>query len=468
MYVQQLYTNCLSEAAYYIESDGQAAIIDPLRDVEPYLALAKSRGATITYIFETHFHADFVSGHIDLGEATGAPIIYGPGTKTEYPVVVANDGDVFKLGKVSLTALHTPGHTLESTCWLLKDETGTDHALFSGDTLFIGDVGRPDLSSGNLSSQELAAMLYDSLHTKIMPLADDVVLYPAHGAGSSCGKNMGPETQSTIGEQKLNNYALQAQTKEAFVAAVTEGISEAPKYFAVNARINQEGYAPLAGIMKTALQPLDIDTFKQLKAQEDVVLLDSRHAQEFADGYVPDSIGIGLEGRFAEWAGNLLPFDKKLLLVATPGTEEETVRRLARVGFDKFCGYLDGGFATWQQHNQTVDLIITIEPDELAMDMPFDDRLLVVDVRTETEFGNSHVVDATNIPLAELTDPGRMAMLPEDANLYLHCAGGYRSIIAASLFKQQGIHNVRNVAGGYNAIKLEKGIATTAEQAVLN
>lgn len=468
IYVQQLYTNCLSEAAYYIESEGQAAIIDPLRDIEPYLALAKSRGTSIAYIFETHFHADFVSGHIDLGQTTGAPIVYGPGTETDYPVVVANDGEVFNLGKVSFTALHTPGHTLESTCWLLKDDKGEDYALFSGDTLFIGDVGRPDLSSGNLSSQELAGMLYDSLQQKIMPLADGVILYPAHGPGSSCGKNLGPETQSTIGLQKQTNYALQPQTKAEFVTALTEGLSEAPRYFAINARINKEGYAPLEGILSKGLQPLDIETFKRLKAQDNVLVLDSRHALEFANGYVPDSVGIGLEGRFAEWAGSLLPFDKTLLLVAAPGTEEETIVRLARVGFDKFGGYLAGGFAAWHQHGEPIDLIITIEPDELAMDMPFDDKLLVVDVRTETEFGNGHVVDATNVPLAELTDPGRMAMLPEDANLYVHCAGGYRSIIAASLLKQQGLHNVRNISGGYNAIKTEKGIALTAEQAVLN
>jgi len=311
-------------------------------------------------------------------------------------------------------------------------------------------------------------MLYDSLQQKIMPLADGVILYPAHGPGSSCGKNLGPETQSTIGLQKQTNYALQPQTKAEFVTAVTEGLSEAPRYFAINARINKEGYAPLEGILSKGLQPLDIETFKRLKAQDNVLVLDSRHALEFANGYVPDSVGIGLEGRFAEWAGSLLPFDKTLLLVASPGTEEETMVRLARVGFDKFGGYLAGGFAAWHQHGEPIDLIITIEPDELAMDMPFDDKLLVVDVRTETEFGNGHVVDATNVPLAELTDPGRMAMLPEDANLYVHCAGGYRSIIAASLLKQQGLHNVRNISGGYNAIKTEKGIALTAEQAVLN
>ena len=468
MYIEQLYTNCLSEAAYYIESKGEAAIIDPLRDIDTYINLAKSRGATIKYVFETHFHADFVSGHIDLGKATGAPIVYGPDTHTDYPVTVAKDGQSFTLGSISLMALHTPGHTLESTCWLLKDEAGKDYALFSGDTLFIGDVGRPDLSSGNLTSAELAALLFDSLQNKIMPLADDVLLYPAHGPGSSCGKNLGPETFSTIGIQKMTNYALQPQTKAAFIDAVTDGLGEAPRYFAINARINKEGYAPLQVILERGNIPLDIEAFKTKLKDEDTLVLDTRNAQEFADGFVPGSISIGLEGRFAEWAGSLLPFDKNLLLVTDKGREEESIVRLARVGFEKFGGYLQGGIEAWKAAGETMDLIINIEADELAMDMPNDENLVVIDVRNEAEFGSGHVSGATNLPLKDLTDPGNIALLPETANLYVHCAGGYRSIIAASLIKREGIHNLRNVVGGWAAIKEQDGIAQEKEEAVLN
>lgn len=468
MYIQQLYTTCLSEAAYYVESNGEAAIIDPLRDIDTYIDLAKQRNTEIKYVFETHFHADFVSGHIDLGKATGAPIVYGPKTETEYEVTVAKDGEVFKLGDTTFTALHTPGHTLESTCWLLKDAEGREHAVFTGDTLFIGDVGRPDLSSGNMDTDQLAGMLYDSLQSKIIPLADDVLVYPAHGPGSACGKNIGTETFSTIGEQKRANYALQAQTKEQFVAAVTEGLEEAPPYFAINARINKEGYASLDAILEKGKVALPAEAFAARLKKDDVVLLDTRPSATFAEGFIPNAVSIGLDGRFAEWAGGLLPFDKPMLLVTEIGKEEESLIRLARVGFDKMEGYLDGGFEAWRKEDRPFDLIIDIEADELAMDIPHDPKLVVVDVRNESEFASGHVAGAFNLPLKDMNDPGEIALLPEDANLYVHCAGGYRSIIASSLLKRQGLHNIRNIQGGWNKIKEQPEIKTEKETAVLN
>lgn len=467
MYIQQLYTKCLSEAAYYIESDGEAAIVDPLRDIDDYLNLAKERNATIKYIFETHFHADFVSGHLELANATKAPIVFGPGTKTNFPIVLAKDEELFRLGNIAIQALHTPGHTLESTCYLVKDEAGKDHAIFTGDTLFIGDVGRPDLSSGNLSSEELAGMLYDSLNSKIVPLNNDVIVYPAHGPGSSCGKNIGSETKSTIGLQKLANYALQPQTKEAFIAAVIDGLTEAPKYFQINARINKEGYAALDGIMEKGMKALSVNDFKALM-NEDMIIVDARPASEFTKGFIPSSIFIGLEGRFAEWAGSLLPFDKPMLLVTPVGQEDETITRLARVGFDKIEGHLAGGFEAWQKAGEKIDLIIDVEADELAMDIPFDPNLLVVDVRKEAEFGDGHIKDAINMPLGDLTDVATIANLEENMNVYVHCAGGYRSVIALSLMKRQGVHNVRNIVGGWDEIKKQKGIEIEKEESVLN
>ncbi|MEP7236880.1 MAG: MBL fold metallo-hydrolase [Ferruginibacter sp.] len=467
MVIKQLYTGCLSEAAYYIESEGEVAIIDPLRDTDEYIKLAKENNAGIKYIFETHFHADFVSGHIDLSKQTGAPIIYGPGAKTDYAVYNSKDNEIFKLGKISFQVLHTPGHTLESTCYLLRDEKDKPHAIFTGDTLFVGDVGRPDLSSGNMSTAELAAIMYDTLQNKILPLADDIIVYPAHGAGSSCGKNMGPETFSTIGEQKKSNYALQPQSKEAFVAAVTQDLAIAPKYFAINAQINMKGYESLDIIKQKALTPLSIAEFKKLQ-EEDVLVLDTRHASVFTNGFVPGSIFIGLEGRFAEWAGSLLSFNKPMVLVTEPGKEEESVIRLSRVGFDKIQGYLDGGFEGWKAAGETVDLIIDVEADELAMDMPHDPNLVVVDVRRETEFADGHIVDAQNLPLNEMNDVLNLSHFDDNQNLYIHCAGGYRSVIAASLLKREGTHNIRNVLGGWGKIKEQKDIKTQKEASVLN
>lgn len=469
MFIHQLYTGCLSEAAYYIESNGEAAVIDPLRDIDAYLQLAKERNATIKYIFETHFHADFVSGHLDLAKATGAMIIYGPQTDTKLPVYIAKDNESFPLGAITIRVLHTPGHTLESSCFLVSDETGKDHSLFTGDTLFVGDVGRPDLAQKgeSLTMQDLAGMLYDSLHTKVMTLADEVIVYPAHGAGSACGKNLGPNTYSTIGEQKQNNYALKADSKEAFIKAVTEGLDAPPQYFPINALINKEGYESIDTILEEGLKPLSIAAVKEAIAS-DVLLVDTRPGAVFTQGFIPGSIFIGLEGRFAEWAGSILPFDKAIVLVTEKGQERESVVRLARVGFSLIAGYVDGGYEAWKASGEEIDMIIDVEPDELAMDIPFDEHLVVLDVRKPTEYAEGHIKDAVNMPLSEMTDPAKMADLEEEQNIYVHCAGGYRSIIAASLLKRQGIHNLRNVVGGWNKIREQETIKIDKDKTVLN
>jgi len=454
MFVQQLYTGCISESAYYIESNGIAAIIDPLRDIDAYLQLAKQRNATIKYIFETHFHADFVSGHLDLAAATGASIVYGPNTVTKFEVTVAKDKQVFEIGDTTLQVLHTPGHTLESSCYLLKDEAGKDHAIFTGDTLFVGDVGRPDLAQkdNEITIEDLAGMLYDSLHEKIMPLADDVIVYPAHGAGSSCGKNLGSETFSTIGTQKQTNYALQPQTKEDFIIAVTDGLAAPPQYFPINAKINKEGYESLDTVLANGLKALTVAAFKEQITTFEPIILDTRNATLFTQGFIPGAISIGLEGRFAEFAGSILPFDKAILLVCEPGTEKESIVRLARVGFENMIGHLAGGFDAWAKAGEPIDLIIDVEADELAMDLPFDPNMVIVDVRKISEFDKGHIKEALTIPLDELTDPASMANFDDNQNIYIHCAGGYRSVIASSLIKRQGIHNIRNVVGGFKAI----------------
>jgi glyoxylase-like metal-dependent hydrolase (beta-lactamase superfamily II)/rhodanese-related sulfurtransferase len=467
MFIKQLYTGCLSEAAYYVESEGEAAIIDPLRDIDVYLQLAKERKAKIKYIFETHFHADFVSGHLDLAKTTGAPIIYGPHTETNFPIHKAEDGELFYLGDSTITVLHTPGHTIESSCYLVRTPDGSPPALFTGDTLFVGDVGRPDLSSGSLSREELAGMLYDSLQSRILPLPDEVIVYPAHGPGSSCGKNLGPNTFSTLKEEKESNYALKAQSKEDFVRVVTDGLDAPPSYFSVNARINKEGYDSLEEVLDNGLRSLDLASFKKWM-EEDAILLDTRPSVVFVAGFIPGAISIGLDGRFAEWAGSLLPFDKPIILVTAPGEEKESVIRLARVGFDKMKGFLEGGLSAWHTAGEPIDMIIDVLADELAMDIPFDENLVVLDVRRETEFADGHVKDAVNIPLHELADPGTMVNLDEPFNVYIHCGGGYRSVIAASLLKRQGIHNIRNISGGWKTIKDQKGIEIVKDKSVLN
>ena len=469
MYVEQLYTGCLSEAAYYIESEGEAAIIDPLRDIDEYLYLANERKTSIKYIFETHFHADFVSGHIDLGKATGAPIVYGPGTVTKFPVHVAKDGEKFSIGKLTIEVLHTPGHTLESSCYLLKDESGKDYCVFTGDTLFVGDVGRPDLAQkgADLTMQDLAGMMYDSIHNKLFPLADNVIVYPAHGAGSACGKALGNETFSTIGEQKKHNYALEATTKEEFIEKVTEGIAAPPLYFPINAQINKEGYESLDEVLEQGLRSLTVREFKNV-LNDDNIVLDTRVETEFVKGFVPHSVNIGLNGRFAEWAGSLLPFDKPIYLVTDIGKEKETIVRLARVGFEKIDGYLAGGFEAWKKAGEKADMIVDVEPDELLMDMQFDKNLVVLDVRKENEYAEGHLADSMNLPLGEMTDPATMSNIEDGHNLYVHCAGGYRSVIACSLLKRQGIHNLRNIAGGWNAIKQLEKVEIVKEKSVLN
>lgn len=469
MYIRQLYTGCISEAAYYIESNGEAAIVDPLRDIEVYLDLANERKATIKYIFETHFHADFISGHIDLGKATGAPIVYGPETDTKFPAYIAKDGEKFNIGDITIEVLHTPGHTLESSCYLLNDETGKNHCIFTGDTLFVGDVGRPDLAQKgeSLTVHDLAGMLYDSLQQKIMPLADDVIVYPAHGPGSSCGKNLGPDTDSTIGMEKQFNYALKAANKDEFIKAVTDGIPPPPQYFPINARINKEGYSSLDEVLNKAMTALSVDEFKKRK-EKDAIVLDTRHSNIFSEGFIPGSISIGLNGRFAEWAGSLLPFDVPLLLVSEPGKEKESIIRLARVGLDRVEGYLEGGFEAWKNQGEPIDMIIDVEADELMMDIPFDKNLIVLDVRKPVEFAEGHLNEAINLPLQEMTDPANMANFEDRHNLYVHCASGYRSVIAASLLKRQGIHNLRNIAGGWNKIKEQEKVQIVKDASVLN
>ena len=469
MLIKQLYTSCLSEAAYYIESGGEAAVVDPLRDIDAYLQLAKERNTRIKYIFETHFHADFVSGHIDLAKATGATIVYGPQTVTGFDVHVARDGETFRLGELQIEVLHTPGHTLESTCYLLKDAQGKDHCVFTGDTLFVGDVGRPDLAQKgeDLTMEDLAGMMYDSLHSKIIPLADDVIVYPAHGPGSACGKNLGPNTQSTIGTEKASNYALKAESRAEFIKSVTDGLAAPPAYFPINAQINKEGYDSLDKLMSQGLQALSIPEVKEQIAGGALVV-DTRHAEIFTQGFIPESIFIGLEGRFAEWAGSILPFDKKLILVTEPGKEKETITRLARVGFSKMGGFVDGGFDAWKAAGEPIDMIIDVEADEMAMDLPFDENIVVMDVRKPAEYANGHVKNAVNVPLDEMTDPAVLAEVEENQNLYVHCAGGYRSVIAASLLKRQGIHNFRNVLGGWNKIKEQVKIKQEKQTNVLN
>jgi hydroxyacylglutathione hydrolase len=469
MFIKQLYTGCISEAAYYIESNGEAAIIDPLRDIDVYLELATERKTKIKYIFETHFHADFVSGHVDLGKVTDAPIVYGPGTVTKFAAYIATDGERFAIGDLAIEVLHTPGHTLESTCYLLKDETGKDHCVFTGDTLFVGDVGRPDLAqkTDGITPADLAGMMYDSLQSKIVPLSDDVIVYPAHGPGSSCGKNLGPDTDSTIGVEKQFNYALKAKSREEFVKLVTDGIPPPPLYFPINAKINKEGYDSLDEVLEQGMKTLSINEFKKLM-EEEVVILDTRNSSVFPQGFIPGSVSIGLDGRFAEWAGSLLPFDSPLLLVSDPGKEKESIIRLARVGLDKVQGYLEGGYETWKKSGEPIDLIIDIEADELMMDIPFDKNLVVLDVRKPVEYAEGHLSDAINLPLSEMTDPASMANIDDRHNVYVHCAGGYRSVIAASLLKRQGIHNIRNIAGGWGEIKKQEKAEIVKEASVLN
>lgn len=453
MIVEQLYTGCLAQGAYYIESEGEAAIIDPLRETTPYMRKADKAGAKIKYIFETHFHADFVSGHLDLAKKTGATIVYGPNANTSYEVHKATDGEVFKLGNVWIKVLHTPGHTLESATYLLIDENGKDQAIFTGDTLFIGDVGRPDLAiKGDLTEHDLAGMLYDSLHTKIMPLADDVIVYPAHGAGSACGKNMSKETTDTLGNQKMFNYALRAKSKAEFVEQVLEGLSKAPAYFAQNARLNKEGYEPIDQVMQRGTQALSPVEFEAAVNETGAVMLDVREAVDFAKGFIPNSINIGLNGQFAPWVGALIPdLTQPIALITPAGLERETIVRLARVGYDQCIGYLEGGFSAWEQADKEQDTIESISADTFADRLKQRPTALVVDVRKPTEFEAEHIDGAENLPLDTLNE--HLALIPRNETVYVHCAGGYRSMVANSILKARGFDQIVNVEGGLAAIK---------------
>jgi rhodanese-related sulfurtransferase len=389
---------------------------------------------------------------LELANKTGATIVYGPDTDASFNFHKAKDGEEFNIGSITIKAIHTPGHTLESTCYLLSDKQGVHHSIFTGDTLFVGDVGRPDLFSGDLSKEELAAKMYHSLNSKIKPLEDHIIVYPAHGPGSSCGKNLGPETTSTIGIQKNSNYALQEMTEQEFIQKVTVGLTEAPAYFPINAQINKKGYESLDVVKSKGLTPLSVADFKQ-KIEEGAIILDTRNSSVFTECFIPESISIGLDGRFAEWAGNLLPFKQKLILVTEIGKEDESITRLARIGYDSVEGYLEGGIQSWVDAHEQIDIIIDIEPDELAMDLPHDLRLEVIDVRNEQEFLDGHIQGASNMPLKGFSDIMNLAMVNHEHNLYIHCAGGYRSVIAASILKRQGFHNLRNVLGGYSKIK---------------
>ena len=454
MYIEQIYTGCLAQASYYIESNGEAAVIDPIRDYLSYLSLASDRGAKIKYVFETHFHADFVSGHIDLAKAAGTPIVFGPETQTSFEVHIAKDGEVFQIGDITITALHTPGHTPESTSYLLKDEQGKDNALFTGDTLFIGDVGRPDLFDGKYTKEEMATRLYNSLNNKIKTLNDDVIVYPAHGAGSSCGKKLGPERSSTIGVQKQTNYALQPMDVNAFVKEVTEGISAAPDYFSKNANLNKNGYADYDTVMEKGLTELSVPAFEKAM-QEGATVIDSRIPDVFEQGFVKGSVNIGLNGQYAIWAATLIDLKTPLILVCDTGKEKESVMRLTRTGFENILGFLKGGYEAWKEAGKDIDLIISIDAEELALDAKFDEKIHILDVRKPDEWNESHVKKAEHISLQDLED--QTGRLDKNQTYYVHCAGGYRSMIAASLLKEKGFPNVKNVLGGFNKIK-ESGI----------
>lgn len=447
MYIQQLYTNCLAEAAYYIESNGEAAIIDPLRETDPYIDLAESRGAKIKYVFETHFHADFVSGHIDLARKTGAQIVYGPTAKAGYDIYEAADEEVFALGEITLKLLHTPGHTLESMCLLLRDAQGKDYAIFTGDTLFVGDVGRPDLAvKSDLSKEDLAGLLYDSIESKILPLKDDVIVYPGHGAGSACGKNIGKETQSTLGEQRKNNYALNCASREDFVQQVSSGLDAPPKYFFMDAGINKNGYDSIDEVMARNAIGLNPSEFEAEMAKGTIVL-DARDADTFEKGFIPGSINIGLNGQYAVWVGSLLDNATPILIVSDEGKEKEAVLRLARVGYEHVYGFLKGGFEAWLVQGKPIELIDSIEPQEmLGIDMH-----TIIDVRNPSEWHAGVLEGAELIPLSKLEE--QIAHLDRNQKFLIHCAGGYRSMMAASIMKKHGFEHVKNVRGGINKIK---------------
>ena len=452
MKIEQIYTGCLAQGAYYIVSENEAAIIDPLREIQPYLDRLEKDHVTLKYIFETHFHADFVSGHLDLSKNTNAPIIYGPTAKPNFEAIIAEDGQVFEIGKIKIKVLHTPGHTLESSTFLLIDEDGKEHAIFSGDTLFLGDVGRPDLAQKgkDLTQEDLAGMLYDSLQKKILPLSDDIIVYPAHGAGSACGKNMQKETVDILGNQKKTNYALNQPDKESFVREVLDGLSAPPKYFGMNVAMNKSGYESFENVKNKGLNPVSVQDFENVAEVSGALILDTRNAADFHKGFVPNSINIGLKGDFAPWVGALIVDVKQpLLLITDSGSEEETITRLARVGFDNVIGYLDGGFESWKNSGKEIDEIRRISADEFSKEIH--ENSTVIDVRKPTEYEAEHVNEAFSKPLNTIND--WMSNIDDKEHFYIHCAGGYRSMIAASILNSRGIRNFTEIEGGFNKIK---------------
>lgn len=456
MKIEQIYTGCLAQGAYYIESNGEAAIIDPLREVQPYIDKAEKNNAKIKYVFETHFHADFVSGHQDLSAKTGAPIVYGPtGMKLGFDAIIAEDGQEFQVGKVRIKLIHTPGHTMESSCYLLYNEEGKEEAIFTGDTLFIGDVGRPDLAQevvADLTQEKLAGYLYESLRNKIMPLPDDLIVYPAHGAGSACGKNMSKETSDTLGNQKRTNYALQEMTKEQFIKEVTSGLTPPPAYFPQNVMMNIHGYDSIDEVLERGVRPLPPAAFEAAANETGAIILDTRNAQVFAKGFIPNSINIGIDGSFAVWVGAMIPdLKQEILVVADKGMEEEVITRLARVGYDYSIGYLDGGFDSWKNDGREVDTITSLTVDEFAEIQKNQSDVNILDVRKNSEFLSEHIIGAENAPLDYINES--MLQVDKNKTYYVHCAGGYRSMVFASILKARGYDNLIDINGGFKSLK---------------
>jgi glyoxylase-like metal-dependent hydrolase (beta-lactamase superfamily II)/rhodanese-related sulfurtransferase len=455
MKIEQIYTGCLAQGTYYIESEGEAVVIDPLREIDSYVQKAARNGATIKYVFETHFHADFVSGHLDLAKATGATIVYGPTATPSFDAHIASDGEIFKLGNITFTVLHTPGHTMESTCYLLKDVQGKEVGLFSGDTLFIGDVGRPDLAqkAAHMTQEDLAGLLYDSLRSKVMPLPDSLIVYPAHGAGSACGKNMSKETTDTLGHQKETNYALRNDMSKAeFIKEVTTGLTAPPQYFPLNVQMNKQGYESINEVLRKGTLPLSVAAFEVAANETNAIILDTRDPQVFAKGFIPNSINIGIDGNFAPWVGALIPDIKQtILIVAEEGRQEEVVTRLARVGYDNAIGFLEGGLAAWQKAGKEVDTITSVTADELAGTSEASEDINVLDVRKNSEYDAEHVKGAINASLDFINDS--MQLVDKSKTWYVHCAGGYRSMIFISILKARGFDNLIDIKGGFKAIK---------------
>lgn len=460
MKVEQIYTGCLAQGAYYIVSENEAVIIDPLREVKPYLERLEKDQVTLKYIFETHFHADFVSGHLDLSKKTGAPIVYGPTAQPNFEAIIAEDNQIFEIGNVKIKTLHTPGHTMESTTYLLIDENGVETAIFTGDTLFLGDVGRPDLAqkATNMTQEDLAGILYESLHSKILPLDDSITVYPAHGAGSACGKNMQKETVDILGNQKKTNYALNQPDKESFIKEVLDGLTAPPKYFGMNVALNKGGYESLDDVMNKGLNPVPAEDFENFAEETGALILDTRSPAEFYKGFIPNAINIGLKGDFAPWVGSLIVDVKHpLLLVSDEGSEEEAITRLSRVGFDNVLGYLKGGFSAWENAGKETDEVRRISPEQFAEE--FNENSRIIDVRKPSEYTAEHIDNADNRPLDAISD--WVTSIDDSEHFFLHCAGGYRSMIAASILNSHGIRNFTEIEGGYNGIKKTEKLSTS-------